>query len=98
MKERIFKAVAMPPCIFGAPASLVMANVGVQLPMVLMLNADGGAFNPLPVVFSVFFVHILLVLLNIKEPHIANMLASEGKLPIFYKRIYKGNGRKKLAQ
>ena len=97
MKERIFKAVAMPLCVFGAPFKLVMANLGVQLPMVLMLNAD-GAVNPLPFVFSIFFVHILLVLLNIKEPHIANMLASEGKLPIFYKRIYKGNGRKKLAQ
>ena len=97
MKERIFKAVAMPPCIFGAPVSLVMANLGVQLSMVLMLNAD-GAFNPLPLVISVFFVHILLVLLSIKEPHIAKMLASEGKLPVFYKRIYKGNGRRKLAQ
>ena len=97
MKERILRAVAMPPRTFGAPSKLVLANLGVQLPMTFMLNADGN-FNPIFLVASVFIVHMILVLLGVKEPHLAKMLESEGKLPIFYKRIYSGNGRKKLAQ
>ena len=97
MKVPIYRAVAMPPRLFWAPAKLVMANLGVQLPFTFMLNAFGD-FNPIFLVISILVVHLGIIAAGVREPHLSKMMEAEGKLPIFYKRIYSGNGRKKLAQ
>jgi len=97
MKEPILKAVAMPPRIFWAPAKPALMNLGVQLPMTFMMNAFGN-FNPIFLVGSILIVHLGIIAIGVKEPHLSKMMESQGKLPIFYKRIYSGNGRKKLAQ
>ena len=97
MKEPISRAVAMPPRTFWAPSRPALFNLGVQLPMTFILNGF-GFFNPLYIVVTILIVHLGIVALGVREPHLSKMMEAQGKLPVFYKRIYSGNGRKKLAQ
>lgn len=92
MKEPILRAVAMPPRLFWAPMAPAGANLGVQLPMALFVQAF-GAMNPLWFVVTIALVHIIIVILGVKEPHLSKMMESQGKFMISYKSMYSHKGR-----
>ena len=92
MKEPILRAVAMPPRLFWAPFAPAAANLGVQLPMVLFTQAFVG-MNPLWIVATIFLAHVAIIMMGIKEPHLSQMMKSQGKFMKSYKSIYPHKGK-----
>ena len=78
MREPILKAVANPPKIFWGPVLPVMLNLGIQFPIMFMFM---GTFdvNPLWFIFSIVFVHIGVVALGARDPHMSAMIQAFGK-------------------
>ena len=93
MKEPIFKAVAMPMRIFWAPMAPAMINIGVQF-AILFILLGFYSFNPLFFVASLFTVHGGLIIAGVKEPHLSQMLKSQGPFMHRYSNIYPERGKK----
>ena len=93
MKEPIFKAVAMPMRVFWAPMAPAMINFGTQF-AILFILLGFYSFNPLWIIASVFIVHGILVFAGVKEPHLSQMLKSQGPFIRSYSNIYPERGRK----
>jgi len=93
MREMILKAVANPPKIFWGPFLPVLMNFGLQAPFLFIFI---GAFNVNPLFFlvSVILVHIGLVFLGAKEPHISTMIRAFGQTNLTSKNLYKVKGNK----
>lgn len=92
MKEPILKAVAMPPRLFWAPALPAAINLGLQF-CFLIICLGLTSINPLWFVISIVSVHIVIVILGVKEPHLSNMTKSRGyKIPFRCKTIYRHKG------
>ena len=93
MKEPILRAVAMPPRLFWAPFAPAATNAfGVQLPMALFTQAFID-INPLWFVVTTVLVHIGLIMLGVREPHLSKMMASQGKFMKSYKSMYSHKGK-----
>ena len=93
VKEPIFKAVAMPPRLFWAPMAPAGANIGVQLPMIFILQTF-DSFNPLWIVATLVLVHIGIVIAGVKEPHLSQMMKSQGPFIHAYYSVYPEHGKK----
>ena len=94
MREPILKAVCMPPRLFLAPFTLVMANFVVQVALMFIFLAFWD-LNPLYVLISVLAVHIFLIAAGTKEPHLSHILQAGGlNGPAVTRNIYKAKGVK----
>ncbi len=94
MNEPILKAVAMPPRLFWAPLAPAILNLAIQFAAVFILLA-AYQLNPLWIVgLSVLPSHLILVALGTKEPHLSNMMKSQGPFMKAYHTIYPQRGRK----
>ncbi len=93
MREPILKSVAMPPKVLWAPMVPALANLAVQTPCVFFGIAIWD-LNPLWIISTIIPVHIFLIIVGFKEPHLSNMLKSQGKFAKSYKSVYPEGGRK----
>lgn len=93
MKEPIFKAVAMPMRLFWAPMAPAMINLGAQF-AILFILLGFYSFNPLWFVVTLFIVHGGLIIAGVKEPHLSQMLKSQGPFIRTYYNIYPDRGKK----
>ena len=92
MREPILRAVAMPPRILFAPMVPAMANFVLQMPFMMMWVAFKQ--NPLVFMFTIAGAHIIIILVSVKDPHLSNMLKSQGPFMKKYTSIYHSAGRK----
>ncbi len=77
MREPILKAVAQPPQLFWAPMLPATANLAVQLPITFICIALFD-LNPIVIASSTVIVHLGLVLLGMRDPHLSTMLQASG--------------------
>ena len=92
MKEPILRAVAMPARLFWAPMAPAGANLGIQLPMALFVQAISD-MNPLWFVLTTVLAHIGIIMLGVREPHLSKMMESQGKFLKTYKSMYPHKGK-----
>ncbi|MDY6407814.1 MAG: hypothetical protein SPL08_03830 [Pseudomonadota bacterium] len=85
MKAPILKAVSMPQKLFWAPIKPALVNIAVQMAFIVIL---AGAFrerlNPQIFIFTIAFVHVILIFLGIKEPHLSGVLTAWGQMRQFW--------------
>ena len=94
MRAPILKAVAMPPRIFLAPFVPAMLNLVIQGALMFMFI---GIFNVNPLVFltTMFLMHVFLIIMGTREPHMSHMLQAWGVSgPTVSHNIYKSKGVK----
>lgn len=93
MREMILKAVANPPKILWGPFLPVLLNIGLQFPLMFMAI---GAFkaNPLFFLISILVVHLVIISLGVKEPHLSTMLQAFGQNYKPTANLYKSKGMK----
>lgn len=93
MREMVLKAVANPPKILWGPFLPVLLNIGLQFPLMFMAI---GVFNMNPLMFlvSIAVVHIFIVSLGVKEPHLSTMLQAYGQTHKTTSNLYKAKGMK----
>ncbi len=74
----VLKAVANPPKILWGPFLPVLLNIGLQFPLMFMAI---GLFdiNPLLFLVSIAVIHIFIISLGVKEPHLSTMLQAFGQ-------------------
>ena len=94
MREEILRAVAQPPKILWAPMVPSLINLGIQFPMMFIAMGISGAANPLFFVVSIITVHIILIGLGIKEPHLSTMLQAYGQTYKKTTNLYAVKGNK----
>jgi len=93
MREPILKAVAMPPRVFWAPLLPAALNFAVQSGLMAMYMAAYRG-NPLWFLGSVVIVHAIIVVYASREPHLSNMIQSQGIVTTANKKIYPDKGTK----
>ncbi len=93
MREPILKAVANPPKIFWGPFLPTMLNLGIQFPIMFMFM---GAFdvNPLWFIISIVSVHLAIIGLGARDPHISAMIQAYGQYRLKSTNLYKEKGDK----
>lgn len=93
MREMVLKAVANPPKILWGPFLPVLLNIGLQFPLMFMAI---GVFdmNPLMFLVSIAVIHIFIVSLGVKEPHLSTMLQAFGQTHKATSNLYKAKGMK----
>ena len=93
MKEMVLKAVANPPKILWGPFLPVLLNIGLQFPLMFMAI---GVFNMNPLFFlvSIVIVHVFIVSLGVKEPHLSTMIQAFGQTRKPTINLYKVKGDK----
>ncbi len=93
MKEMVLKAVANPPKILWGPFLPVLLNIGLQFPLMFMAI---GVFNMNPLFFlvSIVIVHVFIVSLGVKEPHLSTMIQAFGQTRKPTTNLYKVKGDK----
>lgn len=93
MREMVLKAVANPPKILWGPFLPVLMNIAVQFPLMFMFI---GLFDLNPILFltSIAVVHIVIISLGVKEPHLSTMLQSYGQTYKPTTNLYKVKGGK----
>ncbi len=93
MREMILKAVANPPKILWGPFLPVLLNLGLQFPFMFMAI---GLFDMNPIFFllSILIVHIIIISLGLKEPHLSTMLQAYGQTYRRTTNLYKVKGTK----
>ena len=93
MREPILKAVANPPKIFWGPVLPVMMNLGIQFPIMFMFM---GTFdvNPLWFIVSIVLMHIVIVALGARDPHMSAMIQAFGDSRHKSTNVYKEKGDK----
>lgn len=93
MREMVLKAVANPPKILWGPFLPVLLNIGLQFPLMFMAI---GIFdiNPLLFLVSILIVHIVIIGLGTKEPHLSTMLQAFGQTHKATRNLYKAKGMK----
>lgn len=93
MREMVLKAVANPPKILWGPFLPVLMNIGVQFPLMFMFI---GLFDINPIFFltSIAVVHVVIISLGVKEPHLSTMLQSYGQTYKPTSNLYKVKGGK----
>lgn len=93
MREMVLKAVANPPKILWGPFLPVLLNIGLQFPLMFMAI---GVFNMNPLMFlvSIAVVHIFIVSLGVKEPHLSTMLQAYGQTHKTTSNLYRAKGMK----
>lgn len=93
MREMILKAVANPPKILWGPFLPVLLNIGLQFPIMFM--AIGVLdMNPLFFLISILIVHLIVISLGLKEPHLSTMLQAYGQSYKPTNNLYKSKGMK----
>lgn len=92
MREPILKAVAVPVRVLWAPMIPALANVSIQAPILFFWVAMEK--NPMIFMITLFLVHIIIVAYSVKEPHLSNMLKSQGPFFTKTKTMYSGRGNK----
>ncbi len=93
MREMILKAVANPPKILWGPFLPVLLNIGLQFPIMFMAIGMMD-LNPLFFLFSILIVHLIIVSLGLKEPHLSTMLQAYGQTYKPTTNLYKSKGMK----
>lgn len=93
MREMVLKAVANPPKILWGPFLPVLLNIGLQFPLMFMAI---GIFdiNPLLFLVSILVVHVFIIGLGAKEPHLSTMLQAFGQTHKTTHNLYKAKGMK----
>ena len=94
MREQILKAVAMPPRIFLAPFVPAMLNLVIQAAIMFIFM---GLFeiNPLVFLCTILSVHVFLIIVGTREPHMSHMLQAWGTSgPTSTHNIYRSKGTK----
>ena len=93
MREIVLKAVANPPKILWGPFLPVLLNIGLQFPLMFMAI---GIFdiNPLLFLVSILVVHIFIIGVGAKEPHLSTMLQAFGQTHKTTRNLYKAKGMK----
>ncbi len=94
MREPILKAVAMPPRIFLAPFVPAMLNLVIQGALMFIFL---GIFDVNPLVFlcTILFMHVVLIIIGTREPHMSHMMQAWGVSgPAASHNIYKSRGVK----
>ena len=94
MREPILKAVAMPMRIFWAPMYPAVINFVLQMTIWLMLSGVYGSVNALPFMFTIVFVHVLIIICGVREPHMSMILQSRGPFLMPSKNVYRSRGNK----
>lgn len=95
MKERVYRAVASPPMFMWASFQLSLANfIGQFSLMLIVLAITKGKFNPIFFIISIALVHLLLILIHKREPHMATILRNLGFVKSKNVRLDEGSGNK----
>ena len=94
MREPILKAVAMPMKVFWAPMSPAVANFIIQMVIWLLLSAAYEAVNVLIFAVTIVIVHVIIIILGKKEPHLSMILQSRGPFLAPSKNVYHSKGNK----
>jgi hypothetical protein len=94
MKEELLKSVAQPMQVFFAPFRLSIANATVNaFAMILLLLLGYGTYIWTPII-STLIIHLILILVGRREPHIDHILAALGMVSRRTKNIIKESGNK----
>ena len=93
MEEPILKSVAMPPRFLWAPQVPAILNMAVQM-AIAFITIGIFSINPLFNLISIVIVHLVLIAIGVREPHLSTMLQSQGPFARTYHSVYKKPGRK----
>ena len=94
MKEAILKSVSKPMMLFYAPFLPAIVNIVVQfiiMMFIFLLTQKGEAVF---IIVSIVFIHLFLIYVGKKDPHISNMIISYFNTPRLTKNIVKEKGNK----
>ncbi|MBN1783469.1 MAG: VirB3 family type IV secretion system protein [Alphaproteobacteria bacterium] len=81
MKEHVFRAVASPPMFMWASFQLALMNfIGQFALMLIVLVITKGKMNPIIFIASIAIVHLILVAIHKREPHMATILRNLGRV------------------
>ncbi|MDR2099093.1 MAG: hypothetical protein LBO78_03675 [Rickettsiales bacterium] len=97
MKEELLKSVASPSQVFYAPFKLAIFNVVANICMMALLLAFrmfGYIWAP---ILALVLLHMALILVGRREPHIDTMLIARGRIKRGTKNIIKEDGKKFTA-
>lgn len=94
MKEELLKSIAYPSLIFFAPFGLTIFNLTIGLVEImcfLVFGLIGYVWIPM---LQIVIIHLLLILVAKKEPHIDNIIRAKTNIKAKTKNIIKENGNK----
>jgi len=94
MKEELLKSVAQPMQVFFAPFRLSVANFTMNaLAMTALLLFGYGTYIWAPII-STIVLHVILIAVGRREPHIDNIIAARSMVAWATKNIIKEGGNK----
>lgn len=94
MKEELLKSVANTNQIFNAPFMLAVFNLLIGICFIILLLLLGvGVYIWVPIV-SILLVHMALIGIGKKEPHIDSIIIARNNIKAKTKNIIKERGNK----
>ena len=94
MKEELLKSVAQPMQVFFAPFRLSVANFTLNaLAMAVLLVFGYGNYIWTPII-STLIIHVILIIIGRREPHIDNIIAALSMVSRSTKNIINEGGNK----
>ncbi|MGN0929129.1 MAG: hypothetical protein ACI4N3_00625 [Alphaproteobacteria bacterium] len=94
MKEELLKSIAYPSLILFAPFGLSIFNLTigiVEIMIFLVFRLIGYIWIPM---LQIVIIHLLLILLAKKEPHIDNIISARTNIKAKTKNLIKEHGNK----
>jgi hypothetical protein len=94
VKEEVLKSVASPSQVFYAPFMLAVLNLVMSIVLIILLlifRMGGYIWAP---ILLLICLHIVLIIVGKREPHIDSMLIARGRVKIETKNIIKEDGKK----
>ncbi|MDE6224185.1 MAG: hypothetical protein K2M23_01775 [Alphaproteobacteria bacterium] len=94
MKEELLKSIAYPSLIFFAPFGLTVFNLTIGVVEIIMFLAFGLVGYIWVPMLQIVIIHLLLILLAKKEPHIDNIIRAKTNIKAKTKNLIKEHGNK----
>ncbi len=94
MKEQILKSVAQPPLLFYAPFLPAVLNITLQFVLMIFMFIITGSGKAVFLIITIVLVHMILILLGKKEPHLSSIITSLSQTPKRTKNIINENSNK----
>ena len=94
MREIILKSVSKPMMLFYAPFFPALVNIVTQFIIMMFIFLITQRGEAVFIIVSIIFVHLFLIYLGKKDPHISNMIISYFSTPRLTNNIVKEKGNK----
>jgi type IV secretory pathway VirB3-like protein len=94
MKEPILKSVSRPMTLLYAPFVPAIANILGQFFIMMMIFIITQRGEAVFIIISISIVHLILIAVGRKDPHLSNMVIAYFNTPSKTKNIIKEKGNK----